>query len=100
MSFFSKFLLKLFPFLRQCQSCGFTLSKDEHKGGTQSDGSRSIDFCSICFWDGQFIHPDSTPEQALERHSATLIRKGMPIKMVDYVIPKIKKEIHTYKRWK
>lgn len=41
-----------------CQSCGMPLSKDKLGGGTNSDGSKSPDYCSNCYKDGQFTEPD------------------------------------------
>lgn len=43
-----------------CQSCGMPLKRDERGGGTNADGSRSQKFCSHCFQDGKFVHPDMT----------------------------------------
>ncbi|WP_224768159.1 zinc ribbon domain-containing protein [Metabacillus idriensis] len=33
---------------KNCQSCGMPLSKDEHGGGTEADGSKSTKYCSRC----------------------------------------------------
>ena len=44
----------------RCQSCGMPLSKDPEGGGSEADGSRSGDYCSICYRDGAFVHQGVT----------------------------------------
>ncbi|MFV0366064.1 MAG: zinc ribbon domain-containing protein [Mangrovibacterium sp.] len=38
----------------RCQSCGLPLQKDPQFGGTNSNGSRSTEYCSYCYENGQF----------------------------------------------
>ncbi len=33
------------------------MKKDVQKGGTNADGSRSAEYCSLCFVDGAFTSP-------------------------------------------
>lgn len=40
-----------------CQSCGFPLKKDKKGGGTESDGTLSIRYCSMCYENGKFLTP-------------------------------------------
>ena len=49
--------------MKQCQSCGMPLAKDPAGGGTESDGSRSATYCSLCYKDGKFVGEDCTVEQ-------------------------------------
>ncbi len=49
-----------------CQSCGMPLSKDKQGGGTNADGSKSVEYCSRCFKDGKFLQPDLTLAQMQE----------------------------------
>lgn len=100
MNFFSKLMFKLFPFLKQCQSCGFTLSKDEMKGGTEADGSRSFDYCSVCYINGQFLHPNITQEELLNKVALRLRNMRIPENAIQFLTSKINKEMPTYKRWK
>ena len=37
-----------------CQSCGMPMEKDPEHGGTESDGSKSSKYCSLCYVDGAF----------------------------------------------
>ena len=41
-----------------CQSCAMPLKKDPQQGGTNADGSKSAEYCSLCFENGQFTQPD------------------------------------------
>lgn len=31
---------------KNCQSCGMPMARDEHGGGTEADGSKSMMYCS------------------------------------------------------
>lgn len=61
-----------------CQSCGMPLSKDPEKGGSNTDGSRSEVYCSLCYDNGQFIHPDFTAEEMQTHCIEQLKLRGMP----------------------
>ena len=40
-----------------CQSCGYPLNKDKMGSGTNSDGSKSTIYCSMCYQKGEFLNP-------------------------------------------
>ncbi len=40
---------------KMCQSCGMPMSKDPQKGGTNSDGTKNLEYCSYCYQDGDFL---------------------------------------------
>lgn len=42
---------------KRCQSCGMPLEKDPGKGGTHADGTKSTEYCSLCFVGGHFSNP-------------------------------------------
>lgn len=46
-----------------CQSCGMPMSRDHQNGGTNSDGSRSSEFCSFCYKDGAFLDSCKTAKE-------------------------------------
>ncbi len=62
----------------KCQSCGMPLSKDPNGGGREADGSLSGTYCSLCYEDGAFRHPDFTVEQMQDFCIEQLQLKGMP----------------------
>ena len=45
-----------------CQSCGMPLKRDTKGGGTTTDGSKSTDYCSYCFVDGNFTFTGTVKE--------------------------------------
>jgi hypothetical protein len=61
-----------------CQSCGMPLNKDPEGGGTEADGSRSTTYCSICYHEGAFRHPDVSVEEFQAHCVDALTQKGMP----------------------
>ncbi|HWR87338.1 MAG TPA: zinc ribbon domain-containing protein, partial [Acidiferrobacterales bacterium] len=50
-----------------CQSCGMPMKKDLQRGGTDSDGSRSSEYCSYCYVSGAFTSPEIDTPQAMQR---------------------------------
>ncbi|WP_142638066.1 zinc ribbon domain-containing protein [Ruegeria faecimaris] len=62
----------------KCQSCGMPLSKDTEGGGSEADGTRSTRYCSLCYADGAFRHPDASFEEFQSHCLDALVNKGMP----------------------
>lgn len=62
----------------RCQSCGMPLNRDPEGGGTNADGSRSTVYCSICFADGEFVHPGVSVSEFQAHCVTALVDKGMP----------------------
>lgn len=62
----------------KCQSCGMPLSKDPQGGGTEADGSLSATYCSLCYDQGTFRHPDATLSEFQSHCVDALAAKGMP----------------------
>ena len=50
----------------QCQSCGMIMEKDSDKG-TQSDGTKSEEYCTFCYRRGEFAQ-DITMEEMIEHN--------------------------------
>lgn len=48
---------------KMCQSCGMPFKNDPKGGGTNTDGSKSKMYCSLCYENGKFTQPDMTAEQ-------------------------------------
>jgi hypothetical protein len=79
-----------------CQSCGMPLSKDEHGGGTEADGSKSAEYCSHCYVKGQFAGPDMTADQMVELVRGKLKEMHVP----GFMAKSLTKDIPKLKRWK
>ena len=45
---------------KSCQSCGMPMKKDPQGGGTNSDGSKNTEYCSLCYENGEFTQPEFT----------------------------------------
>lgn len=50
-----------------CQSCSMPMSKDPLNGGSETDGSRSAIYCSLCYENGSFIY-ESTDVKAYQKY--------------------------------
>lgn len=60
----------------RCQSCGMPFSKDPQKGGTNADGSKSSDYCSLCFKYGEFTDTFTSAREMQDFAREQLEEKG------------------------
>ena len=58
-----------------CQSCGMPMKKDPEYGGTKKDGTKSGDYCSYCYVDGEFTFT-GTAKEMQEFCKAKMIEMG------------------------
>lgn len=62
-----------------CQSCGMPFKQDPQGGGTEADGSKSLEYCSYCYSSGAFHKPDlDTPEKMQAFCIVKMKELGMP----------------------
>lgn len=80
-----------------CQSCGMPLSKDEDFG-TNADGTKSEEYCSMCYLNGKFTQPDITLEEMIEQSAKAIAEYG--IMSLDEAMKIAKENIPPLKRWK
>jgi hypothetical protein len=71
------------------------LSKDEQGGGTNTDGSKSVEYCSHCYQNGKFTQPDLTVTQMQDRVKGKLLEMHFP----RIVAQLFTKNIPSLKRW-
>lgn len=77
---------------KMCQSCGMPLQNHGHDmRGTNADQSLSDTYCKFCYANGEFIEPNITYEEILERglkgidagpdnkFKKMLLKKGYPM---------------------
>jgi hypothetical protein len=81
-----------------CQSCGMPLDKDPNQGGTNSDQSRSDQYCSFCFQDGKFTDEGITLQEKIDKNirlAVTILNipEDKARQMAESVLP-------ILKRWK
>jgi len=79
---------------KMCESCGMPL-KDGVKG-TNSDGSLNDKYCSYCYANDEFIHPDATVEKMRETSVKGMSEKGMP----KFVAKLMTSRMSKLPRWK
>jgi len=78
-----------------CQSCGMPLSKDEHGGGSEADGTQSPEYCSHCYVNGAFTDPDMNADQMQQRVMAKMKEMHIP----GFLAKSFTRDIPTLKRW-
>ena len=72
------------------------LTKDPAGGGTESDGSRSATYCSLCYKDGKFVGEDCTVEQMQE-----IVERAMKEQGFGWPMRKLARlQIPRLARWK
>lgn len=81
---------------KNCQSCGMPLKRDEQKGGTNADGTKSIMYCSHCYQQGQFTKPDLSVDEMKELVKGKLMQFGFP----GFMTGVFTHNIPTLERWK
>ena len=47
---------------KMCQSCGMPMRKDPENGGTNTDGSKNLEYCSYCYQNGEFTYSGNVKE--------------------------------------
>jgi hypothetical protein len=78
-----------------CQSCSMPMSKKEDFG-INADGSQNKEYCYYCYQNGDFIQPNATMQQVIEKSVEAMRQMKMP----ESLIEQTKKVIPTLKRWK
>ena len=63
---------------KMCQSCGMPMKQDPAGGGSNTDGSKSTEYCSFCFADGAFLAPDITAAAMQQVGIKAMKEKGVP----------------------
>jgi Putative zinc ribbon domain len=70
------------------------LKRDEQRGGTNADGSKSTTYCSHCYQKGEFLLPDLSVEQMQDRVNDKLAEFGIPrflMRLFTRRIPKLER---------
>jgi hypothetical protein len=72
------------------------LNKDPQGGGTNADGSKSIEYCSNCYQQGKFVLPDITVGEMQQRVIGKLKEYHFP----GFLAWLMTRNIPKLKRWK
>ncbi|MBU8878304.1 zinc ribbon domain-containing protein [Bacillus sp. FJAT-29790] len=81
---------------KNCQSCGMPLAKDELGGGTERDGTKSGMFCSHCYMNGEFTHPNITVDEMKALVKGKIVEFGAPT----FIAGLFTRNIPKLERWK
>lgn len=79
---------------KNCQSCGMPMKKDPGGGGTNTDGSKSLLYCSYCYTSGAFVQPDMTVDEMQILVKEKMVEMGFPKFMSGFFtkgIPKLER---------
>ncbi|MDD1728320.1 MAG: zinc ribbon domain-containing protein [Methanospirillum sp.] len=79
-----------------CESCGMPLISDQD-AGTETDGTRSLRYCTHCYQNGAFTEPDLTRETMVKKYAPMLASQyGMPIAKAEEMVERF---TGTLSRW-
>ena len=71
------------------------LKRDEKGGGTNADGSKSVEYCSHCYQDGAFTQPGITAKEMQDLVTGKLKDMGFP----GFIAGLFSKSIPKLARW-
>ena len=57
-----------------CQSCGMPMGETDEMYGTESNGSKSMDYCKHCYDKGAFTNPNVTLEEMIEFVASVMVK--------------------------
>lgn len=83
-------------FEKQCQSCGMPLEDGKHSG-SEADGSKSCEYCVLCYNSGKFINPDMSLDDMKKVLDETVGKEGLKGKFIAWMG---KMQLPSLKRWK
>ena len=66
------------PKNKHCQSCGMPMNKDPENGGTNSDGTKNLMYCSYCYENGAFTQADITVAEMQTLVKGKMKEMGFP----------------------
>ena len=81
-----------------CESCGMPMGDTDEMYGTESNGSKSVDYCKFCYENGIFTNPNATLEETI-KFVADMMVKDFGFSPED-ALEQCKAGIPNLKRWK
>ena len=81
-----------------CESCGMPMGETDEMYGTESNRSKSTDYCKFCYENGVFTNPNATLEETIELVAAMMV-KDFGFSPED-ALEQCKAGIPTLKRWR
>ena len=62
-------------FEKFCQSCMLPRNHELFERGTEKDGSPNVDYCKLCYQDGNFTQPEITTAQQMQEFSKNILKE-------------------------
>ncbi|MFZ4400365.1 MAG: zinc ribbon domain-containing protein [Bacteroidales bacterium] len=81
---------------KYCQSCGMPLKKDPKFGGSNSDGSINLKYCSYCYENGKFTQANISAHEMQVFVKEKMKEMGFPGFLAGFFA----KGIPKLERWK
>ena len=57
-----------------CESCGMPMGETNEMYGTETNGSKSADYCKFCYDSGAFLSPNLTLKEQIESVAAIMVK--------------------------
>jgi len=77
-----------------CQSCGMPLNKEENRG-TNSDNTKTEEYCKFCFQNGKFVNEKLTMQDQIDKSVEVSKKMWIPEQTAREIamntIPKLKR---------
>jgi hypothetical protein len=81
----------------RCQSCGMPLSETFGNLGTNKDNTNTLEYCNICFKNGDFTNLNQTLDEMIQSSIENMTREqNMPTERATELANSF---IPTLKRW-
>jgi len=80
---------------KSCQSCGMPMKNDPRGGGSNADGSKNTEYCSLCYDSGRFTQPAFKAEDMQKYYIKKITECGIP----KFVARLYTRRIPKLKRW-
>ncbi len=84
--------------MNQCQSCGMPMGDTDEKYGLEKDGTKSKDFCSFCYENGEFKH-NVTLNEMMDMLLPFMLQHNSNLKEED-ARNMLNQHLPNLKRWK
>jgi len=81
-----------------CESCGMPMGETNEMYGTETNGSKSADYCKFCYDSGIFTNPNITLDEMIDSVAAVMV-KDFGFQPED-AKEQCKEGIPMLKRWK
>jgi len=83
---------------KMCESCGMPMGETDEMYGTETNGTKSTDYCKFCYDNGAFTNPSVTLEEMIKIVADVMV-KDFGFEAQD-ALEQCNAGLPTLKRWK